>query len=192
VNERLSAYQLGQTAESVVIALACTGDTAAFTEIVGRCHNRVRGFMRRLCNNPDLADDLAQQAFLKVWKSIRQLRTPGAFHGWLNKIMVSTWLEEIRRNKLDMTEMDDSMPVEAHSGSPVERVDLDAALAQLPAPMRLCVVLAYNDGWSHQEISDATSIPLGTVKANIARGAAKIRSLLSDYKQFDRGNSDAG
>ena len=148
--------------------------------------------MRRLCNNPDLADDLAQQAFLKVWKSIRQLRTPGAFHGWLNKIMVSTWLEEIRRNKLDMTEMDDSMPVEAHSGSPVERVDLDAALAQLPAPMRLCVVLAYNDGWSHQEISDATSIPLGTVKANIARGAAKIRSLLSDYKQFDRGNSDAG
>jgi RNA polymerase sigma-70 factor (ECF subfamily) len=47
--------------------------------------------------------------------------------------------------------------------------------------MRLCVVLAYNDGLSHQEISDTTNIPLGTVKANISRGAAKLRELLSDY-----------
>lgn len=185
MKEHLSALQLNQAAESVVIALACAGDTPAFAEIVRRCQNRARNFMHRLCNNPDLAEDLAQQVFLKVWKSIYQLRAPGAFYGWLHRIMVSTWLEEVRRNKLEVAEWDESVPLEAPNATPGERIDLDAALAQLPAPMRLCVVLAYNNGLSHQEISDATGIPLGTVKSNISRGAEKMRALLSDYRKSD-------
>jgi RNA polymerase sigma-70 factor (ECF subfamily) len=183
VKKPLSATQLSQTAEAIVITLACTGDIRAFEELVRRYQNRVRNFMRRLCNNVDLADDLAQQTFLKLWKSIRQLRSPDAFYGWLKKIMVSVWLEELRRNKIDFTVLDDSEVPEAGKESSGERIDLDAALAQLPAPMRLCVVLAYNDGLSHQEISAATNIPLGTVKANISRGAARMRALLSDYRK---------
>lgn len=192
MKETLSAFQLSQAAESLVIALACAGDTLAFTEIVRRCQNRVRSFMHRLCRHPDLADDLAQQAFLKAWKSIHQLRSPHAFQGWLNKIMISIWLEDVRRNKLEVTEWDDSIPLEANRETPGERIDLDAALAQLPPPMRLCVVLSYNDGLSHQEISDATNIPLGTVKANISRGAAKMRAMLSDYRKSDGGCNNAG
>jgi RNA polymerase sigma factor (sigma-70 family) len=183
VKEHLSAVQLSQTDESAVIALACSGDSQAFAEIVRRCQNWVRSFMGRLCNRPDLAEDLAQQVFLKVWKSIHQLRTPGAFYGWLRKIMVSIWLEEVRRNQLDAAEWNESISLKAQKEAPGERIDLDAALAQLSPPMRLCVVLAYNDGLSHQEISDVTSIPLGTVKANISRGAAKMRILLSDYRK---------
>ena len=192
MKENVSAFQLIQAAESVVIALACAGDIQAFEEIVRRCQNRVRSFMHRLCNRPDLAEDLAQQVFLKAWKSIRQLRAPGAFHGWLNRIMVSIWLEEVRRRKLDVAEWDDSAPLEAPRDAPAERIDLDEALAQLPSPMRLCVVMAYNEGLSHQEISDATRIPLGTVKTNISRGAAKMRVLLCDYRKSNRGCSDAG
>jgi RNA polymerase sigma-70 factor, ECF subfamily len=183
VKEHLSAFQLSQAAESVVFALACTKDSQAFAEVVRRCQNRVRNFMHRLCNRPDLAEDLAQQVFLKVWKSIHQLRDPGAFYGWLRKIMVSIWLEEVRRKKLDATEWDESITLEAHKEVLGERIDLDAALAQLPPTVRLCVVLAYNDGLSHQEISNATNLPLGTVKANISRGAAKMRRLLSDYRK---------
>jgi RNA polymerase sigma factor (sigma-70 family) len=183
VKENLSAFQLIQAAESVVIALACTGDIQAFEEIVKRCQNRVRSFMHRLCNHPDLAEDLAQQVFLKAWKSIRQLRAPGAFHGWLNRIMVSTWLEEARRRKLDVSEWYEPVPLGAPRETPGERIDLDKALAQLPPPMRLCVVMAYNEGLSHQEIADATDIPLGTVKTNISRGAEKMRTLLSDYRK---------
>jgi RNA polymerase sigma-70 factor, ECF subfamily len=192
VKERLSAIQLSHADESMVIALACTGDAPAFNEMVRRCQNRVRSFMHRLCNHPDQADDLSQQVFLKVWKSIRQLRAPSAFYGWLRRIMISTWLEEIRRAKLEITELDDSVAVETPRATPGTRIDLDAALAQLPAAMRLCVVLSYNDGLSHQEIADATDIPLGTVKANISRGAAKLRALLSDYKAGGREHSDAG
>lgn len=183
MKENLSAYQLSQAAEPVVIALACIGDAQAFAEIVKRCQNRVRSFMHRLCNHPDQAEDLAQQVFLKVWKSLRQLRVPGAFHGWLNRIMVSIWLEEVRRRKLDVAELEESVPLEAPREAPGERIDLDKALAQLPPSMRLCVVMAYNDGMSHQEISEMTDIPLGTVKSNISRGAEKMRALLSDYRK---------
>jgi len=191
VKDELSAHQLGQAAESVVITLARAGDVEAFAEIVRRCQNRVRNFMRRLCNHSDLAEDLSQQVFLKVWRSLRQLRTPAAFHGWLNRIMVSTWLEEVRRNKLNIAELDESADLEAPRNAPGERVDLDTALAQLPPAMRLCVVLAYNDGMSHPEIADATGLPLGTVKTNVSRGAAKLRSLLSDYGTASRGGRDA-
>jgi hypothetical protein len=61
------------------------------------------------------------------------------------------------------------------------QLDLDAALARLPADARLCVVLAYSEGMSHAEISDSTAMPLGTVKSHIARGAARLRELLHGY-----------
>jgi DNA-directed RNA polymerase specialized sigma24 family protein len=60
-------------------------------------------------------------------------------------------------------------------------MDLDAALATLPPDVRLCVVLAYNEGNSHPEIVALTGLPLGTVKSHIARGAARLRDTLADY-----------
>jgi RNA polymerase sigma-70 factor (ECF subfamily) len=181
VNEHLSASQLSQADDSLVIALACANDSLAFAEVVRRHQNRVRNFMHRLCGCADLADDLAQQTFLKIWKSIHQLKSPRAFYGWLQKVMISIWLEDLRRHKLKFTEWDESLSGETQIESQGARIDLDGALSRLPPPMRLCIVLAYNEGLSHQEISDTTNIPLGTVKSNISRGAAKLRELLSDY-----------
>ena len=61
------------------------------------------------------------------------------------------------------------------------RMDLEAALAQLPPGARLCVVLAYSEGMSHAEISDTTALPLGSVKSHVNRGAARLRQLLHAY-----------
>jgi RNA polymerase sigma-70 factor, ECF subfamily len=69
----------------------------------------------------------------------------------------------------------------AHEATIGEQLDLDRALAELPLPVRLCVVLAYSEGLSHREISGATRIPLGTVKSHISRGAARLRDLLRAY-----------
>lgn len=187
----IPASQLSQASESAVVTLAISGDPKAFTEMVGRCQNRVRNFLRRLCNQSDLADDLAQQTFLKAWKSIHQLRSPGAFYSWLKKIMISTWLEDIRRNKLELVERNASDLPGIYGDTSGERIDLDTALARLPTAMRLCVVLAYNDGLSHQEIAEMTGTPLGTVKSNISRGSARLRTLLADYGEANRGLSNA-
>src|SRR5262245_17064231 len=136
---------------------------------------RVRKFMYHLCRQTSLGDDLAQQVFLTAWRSLGRLRSAAAFDGWLKKIMVNTWLTEVRRGKLAITSDVEFEDLAVHHDATAERMDLDAALSTLPADMRLCVVLAYNEGLAHPEIAALTGLPLGTVKSHIARGAARLR-----------------
>ncbi len=178
-----SSSDLTHAAEATVIALACAGNSHAFGELVLRRQHRVRSFMRYLCRNPAEGDDLAQQVFLKAWQSIRQLRSVSAFDGWLKKITVTTWLEAVRRKKFTSTEDLESSPSHrSYSHSTGEKIDLDAALSQVPPTMRLCIVLAYDDGMTHEEIAALADIPIGTVKSNISRGTARIKEILFDYQ----------
>ncbi|HET8698146.1 MAG TPA: RNA polymerase sigma factor, partial [Gammaproteobacteria bacterium] len=167
---RLSAAELRDAADPLLIALACAGDSQAFTEIVKRRHQRVRKFMYHLCREPQTGDDLAQQVFLTAWKSITQLRTAAAFDGWLKRIMVTTWLEELRRRKIVYeVELAPENDPRVHLDGAAEGIDLDAALATLPPQVRLCVVLAHSEGMSHTEIAALTKLPLGTVKSHVTR-----------------------
>jgi RNA polymerase sigma-70 factor (ECF subfamily) len=181
VVSRLAAADLQKAADTLVIALACAGDDSAFAEVMRRRQARVRKFMYHLCRQPAQGDDLAQQVFLKAWRSMRQLRSAAAFDGWLKKIMVSVWLEEVRRGKLVTTSDLEIADLVVHHDATAARMDLDAALSTLPADMRLCLVLAYNEGMSHPEIAALTGLPLGTVKSHISRGAARLREVLADY-----------
>ena len=181
---RLSAAELRDAADPLVIALACAGDSQAFTELVKRRHQRVRKFMYHLCREPQLGDDLAQQVFLTAWRSLRQLRTAAAFDGWLKRIMVTTWLEELRRRKIAyVKELTPDTDPRVHFDGSAEGIDLDAALAMLPPQVRLCVVLAHSEGMSHTEIAALTKMPLGTVKSHVARGSARLRQLLAAYER---------
>ena len=181
---RLSAAELRDAADPLVIALACAGDSQAFTELVKRRHQRVRKFMYHLCREPQLGDDLAQQVFLTAWRSLRQLRTAAAFDGWLKRIMVTTWLEELRRRKIAyVEELTPDTDPRVHFDGSAEGIDLDAALAMLPPQVRLCVVLAHSEGMSHTEIAALTKMPLGTVKSHVARGSARLRQLLAAYER---------
>ena len=179
---RLSAADLRDAADPLVIALACAGDSQAFTEIVKRRHQRVRKFMYHLCREPQTGDDLAQQVFLTAWRSLRQLRTAAAFDGWLKRIMVTTWLEELRRRKIAYAaELAPENDPRVHFDGAAVGLDLDAALATLPSQVRLCVVLAHSEGMSHTEIAELTRLPLGTVKSHVTRGSARLRQLLAAY-----------
>jgi len=137
--------------------------------------------MYHLCRQSALGDDLAQQVFLIAWRSLKRLRSAAAFDGWLKKIMVNVWLQEVRRGKLATVSDVDLEDLAVRHDSTAERMDLDAALSTLPSDMRVCVVLAYNEGQSHAEIAELTGLPLGTVKSHISRGAARLREILSGY-----------
>jgi len=181
VTRELSRAALGAAAEAALAGLAIAGDDSAYGELVRRRHAQIRDLLRRLCRNPALADDLAQQAFLQAWRRIRTLQAPGAFGGWPRKIALSVWLQHLRAPG--------SRPVEnatveepIHEPTVGERLDLDRALAQLAPDVRLCIVLTYGERMSHREIAEATDLPLGTVKSHIARGAARLRDLLRAYE----------
>jgi RNA polymerase sigma factor (sigma-70 family) len=181
VESRLAAADLQKAADTLVIALACAGDDSAFGELMRRRQSRVRKFMYHVCRQTALGDDLAQQVFLKAWRSIGTLRSAMAFDGWLKKIMVNVWLEEVRRGKLATLVDVELEDLAVQPESTAERMDLDAALSTLPADMRVCVVLAYSEGHSHPEIVELTGMPLGTVKSHISRGSARLREVLAGY-----------
>jgi RNA polymerase sigma factor (sigma-70 family) len=173
--------KLGEASEAAVVALAMNGDDAAFGELVRRRQDAIRNLFRRMTREPALADDLAQQAFLLAWKSIRTLKSPAAFGAWLRKLAVNCWLQQARAKKPEVA-LDEAHLAEGQwVSTEAERLDLNGALARLPPDARLCVVLAYSEGMSHAEISETTAMPLGTVKSHIARGAARLRELLQAY-----------
>ena len=167
--------------EVLIVSLAARGDRDAFTEIVRRRQPWIRNLMRRFSGDPQLADDLSQRVFLQVWRKIRQLREPERFAGWIKRIAVNEWIDYQRKNKDDWNQEFDDGAHEARSAQPTVAMDLDKALATLPGPVRLCIVLSYHERMSHAEIADVTGMPPGTVKSHIRRGSSKLRELLADY-----------
>jgi len=167
------------TAERTLVALACSGDDSAFGELVHRRQGAIRGLFRRWCGDAALADDLAQETFVQVWRHLHRLRSPGAFGGWLRQIALNTWLAHARRAKIPMDEsVFDEEIKDNVTPNPGAEIDLYRALAALRPAERLCVELSLGQGMSHSEIAQATGFALGTVKSHIARGVAKLRSLL--------------
>jgi RNA polymerase sigma factor (sigma-70 family) len=171
---------LASASEVSIVFLAMNGDDAAYGELVRRRQGAIRNLLRRLTRDADLADDIAQQTFVQGWQSIRGLKSPAAFAGWLRQIAVNFWLQAARSRKLEAL-LDQDLGGASPIAAAAQQLDLDAALAQLPADVRLCIVLAYSEGLSHGEISQTTSIALGTVKSHINRGCARLRELLHGY-----------
>ncbi|MFL6603857.1 MAG: RNA polymerase sigma factor [Steroidobacteraceae bacterium] len=182
----LPGAALGQADERAVLALAMCGDAAAFSELVRRRQSWLRNLLRRLCRDPTLADDLAQQVFLQAWRSLRNLRSANAFGAWLRQLAVNTWRAHLRVGAAPVTaDVDADATVATESRTPGEQLDLDRALSRLSGDEKLCIVLAYSEGMSHGEISDATGLPLGTVKSHIKRGAERLRTLLQAYRPIE-------
>ena len=180
MNSGLSADALGSSAEASIVTLACAGDRHAFAELVRRRQSSIRSLLRRLCRDSALADDLAQETFMQAWRTIRGLRSARAFGSWLRQIAINAWLRH-QRGSEKFTNLE-----EAHEPTSrpalLESMDLDAALSVLQPRARLCLVLSYHEGMTHNEIAAVTRIPVGTVKSDIVRATARCRELLSAYQ----------
>ena len=174
--------RLADLAEAVVVALARTGEAAAFVELVSRREAGLRHMLARLCGDASLAEDLAQQAFVAAWKALPHLKEPGAFGGWLKRIAVHAWLAHARRAGHDLSSLDEADAIADPVAGPAAAdaaIDLASALSTLRPAERTCIVLAHGEGMTHEEIAAATGLPLGTVKSNIARGGQRLRAVLA-------------
>ena len=159
-------------------------DTAAFGELVRRHQSQVRNFLRKLAGDVTLADDLAQDCFMHAWDKLQTFSGRGSFIGWLLKVAYTTFLQSRRKSKRYAEILQEAGYVAdlesvSHTTWSGETTDLDKFLAILSEEERAIMVMSYACGLSHREISDATSMPVGTVKSVIFRGKQKIR------KSFD-------
>lgn len=180
---RKHAIDLSRATEPALVLATKARDQLAFAELVRRRQGWMRALLRRLCGDAARADDLAQEVFMKAWDKISGLEEPAAFPGWLRRVAVTTFLMEQRRNKMAFDTLDDGNAPADESPSPAAaaqaRLDLERALALLAPSERLCITLNHAEGMSHAEISEATGLPLGTVKSHVLRGTEKLRRAMS-------------
>jgi RNA polymerase sigma-70 factor (ECF subfamily) len=166
-------------------------DAAAFGELVRRHQSQVRNFLRKLSGDMTLADDLAQDSFIHAWDKLHTFSGRGSFIGWLLRIAYTTFLQSKRRSKryrevLEQAGQSAKAAGRQHSLPADEVTDLDKLLAVLDEEERAVMVMSYACGLSHREISNATSMPVGTVKSVIFRGKEKIRTSF-DIKDHQHG-----
>jgi RNA polymerase sigma-70 factor (ECF subfamily) len=157
-------------------------------EIVRTHSARVYRLAYRLTGNAHDAEDLTQDVFIRVFRSLSQY-TPGTFEGWLHRITTNLFLDQVRRKARIRFEAlpDDAERVPGNSPEPGKLIDdgmfdadVQAALDSLPAEFRAAVVLCDIEGLSYDEISATLGVKLGTVRSRIHRGRALLRRALSD------------
>jgi RNA polymerase sigma factor (sigma-70 family) len=164
-------------------------DQNAFGELVRRYQSPVRAFLLRMTTGDwALADDLAQETFLKAWQKLRTFRGEARFSTWLFGIAVNEFRGACRRRKelawadTDLADSDEAAP----SLDPNLRLDLTEALHTLNPAERAAIILCCQNGLSHEEAARVLDSPLGTVKTNILRGKEKLRRRLNiAYEHYE-------
>ena len=159
-------------------------DPYAFGELVRRYQSPVRAFLLRMTRgDAHLADDLAQETFLKAWRKLSTFRGTAKLSTWLFGIAVNEIRSAARKRKeLSLEEMDVAPPEAsspaASAGSHL-RLDLTEAMKVLSSSERAAVLLCCQNGLSHEEAALVLECPLGTVKTNVLRGREKLKRQLS-------------
>jgi RNA polymerase sigma factor (sigma-70 family) len=151
-----------------------------FAPLVGAHQQAVRAFLRRLCGDPAEADDLAQDVFIAAWTNLDSFRRGANFRLWLygiayRKFLASRRAAGRRRNRealvAEITETVANPDADA-------RLDLQKAMMALSEAQRAAVALCLGAGVSHGDAAALLGLPLGTVKAHVARGRATLLSIL--------------
>lgn len=172
--------------DAVLVArVLADDDRHAFAELVRRHQSAVRSVLRRLTKgNTALADDLGQETFLQVYRSLRQFRGDARFSTWIYRIAYNRFLAHVRAEHPhhELPEQLASTPGDTpHGDDSVLRLDLERALARLSSGERDAIVHCYYQDLSHEEAAYVLGCPLGTVKTNILRGRRKLRAILSAW-----------
>ncbi|MCX7827103.1 MAG: sigma-70 family RNA polymerase sigma factor [Verrucomicrobiae bacterium] len=159
-------------------------DDRAFDELVRRHQSPVRGFLLKMTQgDAHLADDLAQETFLRAWRKLSTFRGQARFSTWLFGIAYNEWRMHARRTQeVPLTVLDDSPPEPAQAdgaAASLARMDLTEAMKTLSSAERAAIVLCCQNGLSHEEAAQALDCPVGTVKTNVLRGKEKLRRRLA-------------
>jgi len=169
-------------------------------EVVQQHGDRVYRLAYRLTGNPHDAEDLTQDVFVRVFRSLADY-TPGTFEGWLHRITTNLFLDRVRRQARIRF---DALPEDAErlpgAGPTPEAAvtdrhfdgDVETALAALPPDFRAAVVLCDIEQLSYEEIAATLGVKLGTVRSRISRGRAMLRAALADRDPARAGATPPG
>jgi RNA polymerase sigma factor (sigma-70 family) len=165
-------------------------DRGAFSALVSRHQAQVRALLRRMtAGDLALADDLAQETFVKAYLKLSSFKSQALFSTWLYRIATNAFLMERRKSSSRETPgittdaLKPNMPTPRAGDASALAVDLERAMESLSDPERAAIALCYAGGLSHAETAQILELPVGTVKTHILRGKDKLRPRLAAWKK---------
>jgi RNA polymerase sigma-70 factor (ECF subfamily) len=175
--------------DASLVAEAQRGCVGAFEQLYRRHIGRVYGLCLRMAGNATEAEELTQEAFIRAWEKLNSFRGDGAFGTWLYRLTVNTVLtryrRDLRRTAREINRADPESASErtglARGPEPPDpglRIDLDVAIAALPAGARAVFVLHDVEGYRHEEIAEQTGIAVGTSKAHLHKARKLLREMI--------------
>lgn len=179
----ISEYEGSPRADDLV-SRARRGDFAAFEELYRQHMPRTYALCLRLTSRPARAEELTQETFIRVWEKLGSLRGAEEFGGWLRRVAVNVVLADQRarrrRERKHATLADDVLPFEPprDAASTAGSLDLEKAIAGLPARARNVFVLHDIEGYRHDEIAALLEVTAGTSKAQLHRARKLLREAL--------------
>jgi RNA polymerase sigma-70 factor (ECF subfamily) len=198
MNTEATAAQADVT-ESELIRQAQNGDTGAFDELVGRFRNRVFGMIYNMVHNEQDAWDLAQDSFVKAWKSIGRFRGQSSFYTWLYRIVMNVTIDWLRKKQVKGSgaEFDDSIQLkdidpasrtvpkaDALPHQKMERQEIrariEAAIAQLSPEHRAVILMKEMEDMQYHEIAESLGCSIGTVMSRLFYARKRLQNMLRD------------
>ncbi len=184
-----------------LVEFAQTGCNPSFEELVKRYQKRVYALLYQLAPEWRDLNDLSQEAFIRVYRGIRNLRNPRTFKSWLNQIVLNLFYDELRKRprtirtvSIDQGIEDEygesdfareirdeaPRPDEITSNNELSEV-IRQAMTQLPEQFRTAIVLRELQGLQYEEIAEMLGCALGTVKSRIWRARERLQVILQPY-----------
>ena len=185
----ISSKKSDKDADIALVRRAKRGDYRAFDLLVLKYQSKVISLARKFIQDTHLAEDIAQEAFVKAYKSLKSFREESAFYTWLYRITVNTaknYLKSKKRRK-EYSESEVFTAIDIENLANNLRDVILESLSNLPEDIRTAVSLREFEGLTYEEISKVIGCPIGTVRSRIFRGREeiqeKIAPLLSHIKK---------
>ena len=170
--------------EAALVGAARQGDREAFMQLVRLHQAGVRAFAHGMLGDPVLAEDIAQEAFLRAWRGLGGFRGEAAFGSWLYAIARRVALDEVRRPAVVTVPVEQAWELaDGRAGDPVLRGDLERALQALEPAQREAFLLVAVLGLSYQEAGGMTGCPAGTVASRVFRARVRLASALRVWEE---------
>ena len=182
-----------------LVKKAQAGDTGAFDQLVSRYRNRIFGMIYNMVHNEQDAWDLAQDSFLKAWKSIAHFRGQSSCYTWIYRIVMNVTIDSLRKKQvrgsgaefddaIQLREIDPASRTVPHADAlPHERMEhkeirsrIDAAIAQLSPEHRAVILMKEIADMQYDEIAESLGCSIGTVMSRLFYARKKLQNLLRD------------
>ncbi|MCH7564842.1 MAG: RNA polymerase sigma factor [Gemmatimonadetes bacterium] len=167
--------------EATLIRRACQGDGQAIRALYERYAPRVYAVVRRIAGDDDLAQDYAQEAWIRAIRALPTFRGDARFSTWLHRIAVNSALQALRKTETRQKRegpMPETIAVSPESSDVLLGDRLERALDQLPVRMRKVLILHDVEGYTHDEIGELLGVAPGTSKSQLFKARGKMRTLL--------------